>query len=90
MIPLRKLGKNRRYVLLLVDILLVIISYVFCECFIRETLSFNQNEILQISKTTFIAVIVYAIVLVSFRVYNNITRFEGGKDYLVYFFGCMC
>ena len=90
MILLRKLGKNRRYVLLLVDILLVIISYVFCECFIRETLSFNQNEILQISKTTFIAVIVYAIVLVSFRVYNNITRFEGGKDYLVYFFGCMC
>lgn len=90
MIPLRKLGKNRRYVLLLVDILLVIISYVFCECFIRETLSFNQNEILQISKTTFIAVIVYAIVLVSFRVYNNITRFEGGKDYLIYFFGCMC
>ena len=90
MIPLRKLGKNRRYVLLLVDILLVIISYVFCECFIRETLSFNQNEILQISKTTFIAVIVYAIVLASFRVYNNITRFEGGKDYLVYFFGCMC
>ena len=90
MIPLRKLGKNRRYVLLLVDILLVIISYVFCECFIRETLSFNQNEILQISKTTFIAVIVYAIVLVSFKVYNNITRFEGGKDYLVYFFGCMC
>lgn len=90
MIPLRKLGKNRRYVLLLVDILLVIISYVFCECFIRETLSFNQNEILQISKTTFIAVIVYAIVLASFRVYNNITRFEGGKDYLVYFLGCMC
>lgn len=90
MIPLRKLGKNRRYVLLLVDILLVIISYVFCECFIRETLSFNQNEILQISKTTFIAVIVYAIVLISFKVYNNITRFEGGKDYLVYFFGCMC
>ena len=90
MIPLRKLGKNRIYVLLLVDILLVIISYVFCECFIRETLSFNQNEILQISKTTFIAVIVYAIVLVSFRVYNNITRFEGGKDYLIYFFGCMC
>ena len=90
MIPLRKLGKNRRYVLLLVDILLVIISYVFCECFIRETLNFNQNEILQISKTTFIAVIVYAIVLISFKVYNNITRFEGGKDYLVYFFGCMC
>ena len=90
MIPLRKLGKNRRYVLLLVDILLVIISYVFCECFIRETLNFNQNEILQISKTTFIAVIVYAIVLISFKVYNNITRFEGGKDYLIYFFGCMC
>ena len=90
MIPLRKLGKNRRYVLLLIDILLVIISYVFCECFIRETLSFNQNEILQISKTTFIAVIVYAIVLISFKVYNNITRFEGGKDYLVYFLGCMC
>ena len=39
--------------------------------------------------TIILATLIYQIILTIFRTYNNITRYENGKDYLIYVLACL-
>ena len=89
MIPLKKFGKNRRYFLILIDIIIIIVAYFLGEAFICDTLRFSIQEIHGILLNAALAILVYETILICFRLYNNITRYETGKDYIIYFIACI-
>lgn len=85
MIPIKRFGKYRRYFLILIDIVIIIVAYFFGEAFICDTVRFTLSELTRIALNIILALVVYEVILICFRLYNNITRFEVGKDYLLYF-----
>ena len=82
--------KNRKYMLLFFDIILIILAYLFSMYILSdniiETLATSKNQLII---SSLIAIAVYEALLLCFNVYSNITRYENGKDYLVYAFLCM-
>ena len=84
-----KLRKYRRYSLLIVDILIIILAYLGLQIFIRDTFKLDEYLIIKIQNTIIIAVFVYSIIFILFKLYKNITRYESGKDYLVYIAACL-
>ena len=83
MIKLMK--KYRNSVLRVIDIAIVIIAYFLVYYFKNETFIIKSDAILKIMlDTIIISIFVYQIILNLFNVYKNITRYEGGKDYLKY------
>lgn len=79
--------KNRKYVLLILDVIVIALAY-FVSHFILDT-SFNiiNGAYLRgLMYSIVIAVLTYEFFLLCFGVYSNITRYENGKDYLVYAF----
>ncbi len=81
--------KNRKYLLLLFDVILIIVSYIMATYIITDSLQtlFANKKNLIIS--SIIALGIYEALMLSFDVYSNITRYENGKDYLVYAFLCV-
>ena len=84
MIPIKRFGKYRRYILILIDIIIIIMAYFFGEAFICDTVRFTPQQLNTLIINTILAVLVYEIVIFALKLYNNITRFETGKDYLTY------
>ncbi len=83
--------KRHRIVFIrIIDIFLLIIAYAFVELFKSETLAIFTSSDRQIFlNTVLLAIVVYQLFLTLFDCYKNIIRYENGKDYLVYGFGCM-
>ena len=79
--------KSRRYLLFLIDAIVIIISYIALEVFIRDTIRVEVT--IQILKTAIISIIVYQIVFHIFKLYKSLTRYESGKDYLIYILACI-
>ena len=50
---------------------------------------FSIANINVIKNSILIAIVVYEIYLIFFKVYKHITRFENGKDYFIYIFACL-
>ena len=84
-----KLRKTKRYLLLVIDIIIIILAYVGVQIFIRDTFKLDDITIVKLKNTIITAVFVYAIIFILFKLYKNITRYESGKDYLVYIAACL-
>lgn len=82
--------KHRNFILRLTDILAIIVVYIFIEAFKSETLNiFTSKNTNILINTIIVAIFVYQVFLTLFDSYKNIIRYENGKDYLIYGFGCM-
>lgn len=85
-----RLQKHRNFILRTVDILAIILTYIFVELFKSEKLLiYTSSNINILINTSFVAICVYQIFLTLFDAYKNIIRYENGKDYLIYGFACM-
>ena len=82
---MNKLRKYRNVVLILIDILIIAISSIITSFLVNNTTEFLKEKNLEVLRNTiFISVIVYQIYFNLFETYKKITRYENGKDYLVY------
>lgn len=72
--------KNRNVLLILIDILIIIGCYIASILFLNVPIDNIKALVVQIA----IVVIVYQIFLNIFRMYQNMMRYEVGKDYIKY------
>lgn len=72
--------KNRNVLLILIDILIIIGCYIASILFLNVPINNIKALVVQIA----IVVIVYQIFLNIFRMYQNMMRYEVGKDYIKY------
>lgn len=83
-----KLERNK-IILTILDIIIVIFSCLFSKFLLANTFYFNVEDWKIITSSIILAVIIYQIFFRIFDVYSNITRYENGKDYLIYIFACV-
>ena len=74
------LKKNKNILLILIDIMVIICCYVVAMLFLNTKINNLQNFRIDMV----IVVIVYQIFLNCFRMYQNMIRYEVGKDYVKY------
>lgn len=74
------LKKNKNILLILIDIMVIICCYVVAMLFLNTKINNLQNFMIDMV----IVVIVYQIFLNCFRMYQNMIRYEVGKDYVKY------
>ena len=72
--------KNRNVLLILIDILIIISCYIASIFF----LNIHIDNIKMLAMQILIVVIIYQIFLNIFRMYQNMMRYEVGKDYIKY------
>lgn len=72
--------KNRNVLLILIDILIIISCYISSIFF----LNIHIDNIKMLAMQILIVVIIYQIFLNIFRMYQNMMRYEVGKDYIKY------
>lgn len=72
--------KNRNVILILIDILIIISCYIASILFLNVPIDNIKVLVVQIA----VVVIVYQIFLNIFRMYQNMMRYEVGKDYIKY------
>ena len=82
---MKTIKKYRNVVLRILDVFIITIAYMVSNVIINNSLSLNQVPILN---TIFLAILVYLLMLHIFKTYKNITRYENGKDYLIYVLAC--
>jgi len=76
--------KYRNNLLVIADIVIVIIAFFLSHFIIFE--NFDTVLLNRSINTAVISILVLQIMLNLFRVYNNMIRYETGKDYLIYIF----
>lgn len=74
------LKKNKNILLILIDIMVIICCYVVAMLFLNTKINNLQNFMIDMV----IVVIVYQIFLNCIRMYQNMIRYEVGKDYVKY------
>lgn len=74
------LKKNKNILLILIDIMVIICCYVVAMLFLNTKINNLQNFMIDMV----IVVIVYQIFLNCFRMYQNMIRYEVGKDHVKY------
>lgn len=82
------LKKHRNFILRILDILVITISYYISEIIVNNHIFWSGYTNRILLNTIMVAVLVYQIVLNAFKTYKNITRYENGRDYLVYILAC--
>jgi len=80
--------KHTKFILFIVDILVILVSYFITLFFVYEIMPTEIALRQTIANTLLISIIVYQIFLNLFDLYKSITRFESGKDYLAYILAC--
>lgn len=78
-----KLERNK-IILTIIDIIIVILSCIFSKFLFSNTFYFKLEDWTIITNSIILSVIVYQITFRIFNAYRNITRYENGKDYLIY------
>ena len=80
-----KIRKYRNLVLILIDILIIFSAY-FLSSFLTKSMSdFLSNKNIElVINSIFVSLFVFEIVFTIFDFYKHITRYENGKDYLIY------
>ena len=82
---MNKLRKYRNIILLMIDVLIIFMSYFIVSFLIQDTHEFiSSNNLELIRNTITFSVIIYEIFFNLLDIYKTITRYENGKDYLVY------
>jgi len=87
---IKKLGKYRNIILVLMDIFCIALAYYLGVVIITDTVfKLEPYYVKRLTQTILVSGIVYQIVFHITKRYKNIKRYETGKDYLIYFFSCM-
>lgn len=87
---MNKIRKYRNLILFLVDILIIFMSYFMSSFLIKNTNEFLTSKNIELIRNSIIvSILVYQIYFNIFAIYKNITRYENGKDYLMYIFLCV-
>ena len=86
---MKLIKKHRNIYLRIMDILLIILSYYIAEIIIENHIVLTRQINEMVVNTIIIAVVIYETILTIFKTYHNITRYENGKDYLVYVLACL-
>lgn len=84
---IKKIGKYRTIILILMDILCISIAYYLGAILTTDTTLFEISPYYayRVSRTILISVIIYQLVFQFTQGYKSIIRYEEGKDYLKYF-----
>ena len=83
-----KLGKKKTYLLVLIDVLTIAFLYIAIQFFVRDTFRIYGETLIRIIRTILIAIAIYETLFKILGLYKYITRFENGKDYMVYAMAC--
>lgn len=87
---LRELSKYRNLILTILDILCIIVAYYVGTILITDSvLNLSDYYVSRLIKTVVVSVVVYQIVFRIAKIYNNIIRYEEGRDYVKYIFLCI-
>ena len=87
---MKKLMKYSKRILFLIDIIIVSIAVTISNLLLcNQATMFYKENLETIVNTIIISLIVYQFYLIIFKTYRNITRYEEGKDYLIYIFVCI-
>ncbi len=81
--------KHTKLFMFLIDILIITVSAVIANVLLtKKDFLFSDSNLHIIINSIIISSVVYEIYLNIFKAYRNITRFESGKDYLIYMLVC--
>lgn len=83
-------AEKNRIILTIIDIMIIAISCLISKFLLVSTFYFEPKDWAIITKSIVISIIVYQILFRIFDVYSNITRYENGKDYLIYILASLC
>lgn len=81
--------RHTKLFMFLIDILIITVSAVIANVLLtKKDLIFIDSNLYVILNSIIISIIIYEVYLNIFKIYRNITRFESGKDYLIYILAC--
>lgn len=86
---MKNLRKHRNIILIILDILVIVFSYYIAEVIISNNIHIYKQMSFITVRTVLIALVIYMGTLAIFRTYKNITRYETGRDYLIYILACL-
>ena len=82
---MKSIRKYRVVVLFIVDIIVICLAYFLSAFLLTDSHEFlSRQHNVAISNAIITTVIIYEIIFNVFGVYKNITRYENGKDYIIY------
>lgn len=81
--------KLTKVILFIIDIFIIVLSYLVSRIFIYNDLTISQLLTQRFFNTIFFAIIIYEVFLNLFEVYKNITIYESAKEYFCYALVCM-
>ena len=82
---MQSIRKYRVVILFLMDILVICAAYMVSSFLVADVKVLLSNDYRDlIANTILVSLIIYEIVFNLFNVYKNITRYENGKDYIIY------
>ena len=82
--------KHSKFFMFLFDIVTIIFSAIAANLLLcNKNYAFSYENIKVIMNSIILAIIIYQIYLYIFKTYKHITRFESGKDYLMYMMVCL-
>lgn len=84
---MKTIAKYSKLFMFLLDVFIISCSTVVANLLLtNKNIIFTNENIYIIKNSVLIAIVVYEIFLILFKVYKHITRFESGKDYFTYIF----
>ena len=87
---MKKLMKHSKLVMFLIDIIIISISAIISNLLLcNVNYMFEKDNLNTILNSIIFAIITYQVYLNIFKTYRNITRYEEGKDYLLYISICI-
>ena len=86
---MKTIVKHSKIFMFIIDVVIVTLSAIAANILLtKKDFIFTDSNLYVILNSIIISIIIYEIYLNIFRVYRNITRFESGKDYLIYILAC--
>lgn len=87
---MKTITKYSKLLMFLIDVFIIAVSSILANMLLTDKeVIFSIANINVIKNSILIAIVVYEIYLIFFKVYKHITRFENGKDYFIYIFACL-
>ncbi|MEG1705523.1 MAG: polysaccharide biosynthesis protein [Clostridia bacterium] len=78
---------HRKLCLAILDVIVIIASYCFAQFIILdESIIYSKESFIALGISSLISIIIYELFFIFLRIYSSITRYENGKDYLIYIF----
>ena len=81
--------KHRNIYLRIFDVIIIFFSYYLAQVIIGDRLILTPEMNKKVLNSIILAIVVYGGFLQIFKTYKNITRYETGKDYLIYVLACL-